>query len=180
MMKRDVLTKEDMYERWMAMEFGNRPRAWGSYVDWVCDEYDGPVALRYCEPNSDRKAYGVDRLNVTGTMWRLGGEKSKYRISEQSNLGDVAIQGELTVDEHGVFLAYSHEQLPMGRLRNRLLEARGSAALTIIDRHLDSCDAQDLRDLLASYPGHVIEFGSYHRPMGVCHRRMCVWEVRKY
>jgi len=179
--RRDVLTKDDMYERWQAMEFGNRPRSWESFEEWNADwTYMGPVAIRYCEPDSKRKAYGVRVGKVLDTLRELGGEISKYRFSEQSNLDDVVIQGELTDIYGGVLLSYTHANKPMSKVRDTLIDVRGSAAMATLDRWLDPCDAEDLRYLLASYPRHVIEFGSYRRPFGVCHRRMCVWEVRKY
>lgn len=184
-----LLTKEDMYRRWMAMEFGNRPQAWHTYSDWDVSGYTGPVSLRYSEPDSTRKVYDVQPRNVLLAMHYLGGDPAQYRISEHLPDEEATFRGELTTDVKGLWLLWGTGSA-MANLRGPLgptcrgeggpARAEGMDALGLLKRHLDPVDREDLMGLVKDYPDHTIEFSAYRRRVGVCNRRMVVWEVRKY
>lgn len=57
----------------------------------------------------------------------------------------------------------------------------GLAALMLLQRYLTPSSLADLKELLVTYPGHVVELSVFDRCMGsIPGRNAIIWEVRHY
>ena len=96
-----VLSKPDYYRRWVAGEFGNRPRAWETWSDLVDSGYRGPVVVRGRKSGSRLARY---RLSFEEAQRYILGRESDFSFNEPTPDEDLLIHGELERTEKGLVL----------------------------------------------------------------------------
>ena len=178
---RPVLTKQDMYVRWLQGEFGNRLRGWVSYEELMASSYNGAVNIRNTESCFPKIRYDVPKHLVLCTIEELGGSLAEYRFNEPAPDHKLTIQGELAEGATGWWLTYSTAQQKMREAMQAAKFAEGLIAKSILRSFCCPSSLDDLYTLLELYPKHVIEFGVYEHCLGDAkHRNTIIWEVRRY
>ena len=93
----------------------------------------------------------------------------------------VIIQGEVTRNEHGLYIFYSTAGEVMRVALKTAVAVTGLKAKAILEYHMPAADLDDLYDIMDSYPESVIEFTIYDSKVGkIPNRRCLIWEVRNY
>lgn len=173
-------TKGDMYRLLYTGRFGNYPLAWKSLADLLASDYRGLVSVRSLQTANPVRLYGVPRNELQGRIADLtSAERSGGLVfSEFMPHGSHGtIQGEWD----GFNLTYTFAKAPMRQAFDlQQLFAEGPRARLILQGSLDASDYEWLEELLADFPGHVVEFSGYKIRVGTLRRRMIVWEVRRY
>lgn len=144
--------------------------------------YNGKPGIRlprYAEPLEtlsdvlqvidDWKCMGCDQRLIT------------FSVSDhQANFGRL-FQGEVVRDEQYLSLRYTTVDDIMRKALNissrnvQMLEA-----LLFLEYYLDTVSMDNMRRLWDEYPGHIVEFSTYNRPVGMLNSNTVFWEVRYY
>lgn len=187
-----ITTKAEMYRLLAAGKLGNAIPQYFSLGEWMSSPDHGRYDLwgiRSMAAGGDRRM----RLNVpTGEVARL------WSLWYPHGGGNISPM----IDRHAVLRGHVHESdvepfgltlwyVPPGKVveadpwrgsfREYGRHAHGAAARLILDQYLWPADRDDLADLLARYPGHVVEFTAADRAIGLVPvRNTVVWEVRLY
>jgi hypothetical protein len=110
-----------------------------------------------------------------------GAELDRITFSEAINDSAITIQGEVQEGINGWDLRYSNDKVPMRKAMDKCLHAKGLTARMMLEHHMDSASLDDLKDLLDTYPGAVVEFTTLSEDLGLVPRRNTVfWEVRHF
>lgn len=172
----DVLNKVSMIRRLAAGEFGNTLRSWPSMQALEASDYRGFVYIRPRRISSTRKPYEIPFHKLYDQQLEEGDTFYEAPPNETR-----VLQGELMESERGLYLHFSTSKLP---LRPALMiagdHAAGVRSLVILRSMTQVASFDRLMDLLARYPGHVIEFTEFRERIGTEHEHLVVWEVRKY
>jgi len=189
-----VLTKAENYRRWTSGRFGNRLRAWRTVDAWNLDRrhggFSGQVSLRYLGLGGGGWcAYDVEAQEVPRVVaeWEEQGADARLiMVNESAPDASILIQGEFlnAVRDH-VWVegfTYSRKRLKMRQaLQLDRQYASGRWARYLLRAEMSPSSWSDFEELLALYPGHVLEVSVYGRPLGdTPGRNALVWEVRKY
>lgn len=193
-----VKDKADFYDRFLAGEFGNKVPHFTSflkYYQWCWDMGQSLKSVQCMGFSNGLPMTGVRgmRPGMEFITVRDAYEAEKETIRRGWCLGDymvglgtpdhlLTLNGEL-IEEHGEpWLSYSTAPVTM-RVAMRephVRRARGVRALGICDWYMEPVAADWLRELLARYPGHAIEFSTYRLGLGDLGWNTVFWEVRDY
>lgn len=175
--------KVDFYNRYLKSEFGNRPRTWSTWPQLRDSDYLGNVTIRDLIPGGPCH-YGISSVDLREGNLPNNLDINKVRFNESMPDDRLVIQGNVTIDEHGLLLEYS--RLPNIGHRDavrqpNLQQARGLLATSLLNTLLFPTSHDDLKELLEEYRDAIIEFSSYSIPVGLLpHRNTVFWEVRNY
>jgi hypothetical protein len=166
--------KVEFYRRYLAGEFGNRPRTWASRDELAASDYEGRVTIRSVD-RSGRCLFNVPvghALNVT----------ENCRFNESMPDDKLLIQGEVCLRPDGLWLTFSQEKgLTMREAMQAPHTARNSTAHRLLQKHMDASSYDDIMAMLLKYGDAAIEFGTYAVKVGNCpNRNTVIWEVRNY
>lgn len=177
-----------MYEHYRAGRFGNALRTWKSQEEMVASGYTGKIGLRYsgATGGSPLCAYhlNLEMARATADFWfsHHAADPSKIVWCEAAADEWVTFQGEIIeTDFCGYALHYSTLKKQM---RPALAEGGcnhlGPGALLICKQFMDGPSYENLRGLLADFPGHCVEFSCYSKPCGPLRWNTVFWETRLY
>jgi hypothetical protein len=188
-----VLSKAQNYRLWQSGAFGNKLRSWRSIAEWRRYGFLGRVALRCLLAGGGKCVYDLEPREVAYVHhgWMLGGiPKEAITIDEAAPADVVVVQGEYLngVNDRGdgsFWRDYFYHSRVKKQMRDALREKHdvcdGLVADLVIRRSMTPASYEDWRELLATYPDHVVEVSIYDRCLGdVPHRNALVWEVRRY
>jgi hypothetical protein len=165
----------------MAGRFGNKTRSWSTFDELWQSGYRGLVHIR------NRIAGAATWYNVPfeRVLWtlhnvcKLSQPIESLYYAEMAPTAETIVQGEVMRGLNGLELTCSFVVAPM---REALLRetkiAQGLRATMVLSHFLDPGDCDWIQELLAEYPGHVIEWSHYRIPCGTLNRRCIIWEVR--
>jgi hypothetical protein len=177
--------KNEFFTRWRKLEFGNLPRMWTCLEDFEHDiQFNGEVSIRSLIPGGPAlyrvPAELLRHDPITRTRLPLRGG---FIIQESMPDQFLEIQGTVSLGMDGIELEYSlaanlkfREALapPFGHYAKHL------QAVMILRNHCDPSGLDDIWVLLDRFPSAIIEFATYHVPVGVLMRRTIIFEVRNY
>ena len=177
--RRAPRNKREFYVRWLALEFGNRPRAYLSADDLAQDVgFDGLVSVRSLVPG------GPASYMVPARAVRDGSVVFPHNVIFQESMPDehLRIQGSVRRDVMGLELEFS--TTPGLKFREAVERkgsvARGLQAVMVLRAHLDPTGLDLVMRLLDVFPDAVVEFACYNTRVGVLHQHTVVFEVRAY
>jgi len=183
---RKVSSKLEYYNLYERGFFGNKPLTWNSVEEIVKSGWNGKVCIRGKKGIARSKARFNLTLEETET-YLLELEKEgipKINLTFNQSLPDeeLRIQGEIMRSIRSYSLTYTTIKEPMNyALAKETLHAEGLAALNLIKSNLFPSSYEDLQTLFDIFPDSVIEFSSYHVPLGnLPNRNTLIWEVRNY
>lgn len=175
-----IETKTEMYRLLESGRFGNYPMCWSSIQEIERSGFTGRVSVRSRQVANPVRLYGIPASKIQAAIAGLPDDQRNAALTFSEVLPhetNGTIQGEYD----GFNLTHSFYPAPMRiALERQLLHAEGPAARWILKRHLDASDYDWLDDLLADFPGHVVEFSAFTRRVGTLRRRAIFWEVRAY
>jgi len=183
------INKTEFYRRYLAGEFGNQPRTWGTWEELRDSDYKGRVTIRDMTPGGPCHYY-IETEDLRAGIIPAGVNLSRVRFNESMPDSLLSLQGNVWYDETGLRLDYS--MLPDIGHRQAvrqpwIREAKGRHALSLLQQHLTPSSMSDLEELWKLYPGVVtkpgpiIEFSAYRVPVGkLPHRNTVFWECRDY
>lgn len=183
-MTRPVLSKEDMYRRLRAGEFGNTQKMWETLPGWLDDIHPDDPRLwmvrslraggpyRPNVPTVDLPAAFAEIAAVVGV--------SLCNITPMIPDADAVLRGELYDSPTGLVL---HAVLgggePWRKAMNRARPFGGVVARRVMEHFMTPASYDDVWELLDRFRGHVIEIGVYRYHVGTLEHRNCIiWEVR--
>jgi hypothetical protein len=175
--------KTDFYRRYLAGEFGNRPRTWGTWPELRDSDYKGLVTIRDMQPGGPCHYY-ISSEDLRAGVIPDGVNLGRVRFNESMPDMLLTIQGNVWRDETGLRLDYS--RLPDIGHRQAVRQpwmrhAAGLMALSLLHQFLTPSSLSDLYELWENYPDAVIEFSTYSVPVGTHpHRNTVFWECRAY
>lgn len=189
-MKPPITSKPEMYRLLAAGQLGNTVPQWFSLDDWEADQRSHfPLwGIRSGIAGGDKRM----RLNVptdeVPPLYREwfpnGGGNISPMIDEYLTLRGQLVEGIENASAGDLSLNYVEgEPATMWRQAFERFgkHANGLTAMMLLKRHLWVNDLEDMRILLDEYPGHVIEFTTCYRAVGLMSmRNTVIWEVRKY
>lgn len=179
----DLTTKASSYELYLRGIFGNKLRTWESYETLFESNYAGTVTMRYKGGGARFTNYETeigDIHDITREWKEQGADISKISFNESAPDSDLILQGEVKIDIYGFNLFYCTEPIKMRPAMWKAKTAEALEARLILEHYLDGSSMDNVKDLLAKYDEHVVEFSTYSRPIGNLKRNTIIWEVRKY
>jgi hypothetical protein len=104
-------------------------------------------------------------------------------VQESHPLLRTTMQGELLRDGPDWHLLYSLVDAPMREaLARESFEVSGWMARELVRHYADPSSFEDILAIQDMWPGHIIEFSCFNRPVGclgqLFHRCVIIWEVR--
>lgn len=175
-----IETKSQMYRLLESGRFGNYPISWPSVRDIVSSGFSGRVSVRSRQVANPIRLYGIPIAELRRTLSQLPTEQRNAELTF-SEFVPHETHGTIQGEYDGFNLTYSLVRAPMRiALEKQLLHADGPRARWILKRHLEATDYEWLDDLLADFPGHVVEFSCFTCRVGTLRRRAIFWEVRAY
>lgn len=185
-MREPVTSKDDMYRRLYAGEFGNRNVGFLRVDDWLASpesrKYDR-WGVRSRVPGDFRCGMHLDTADAYARAKLLGPDLADISIMLDS-VATVTAMIEVWVSPVGLSV-HTVPYPPPGVSWRKLMHTDkaqnldGTRAALYLQRHLNPNSLADLNDLLAAYDGHCIELSACEECIGtVPHRNAVVWEVR--
>ena len=175
-------TKAEFVRRYQQGEFGNRLQNWDDRQSLLASGFSGSVGIRN-RVAGGRFYYGVKVADLRDE-WGYPEPESQMYFSEMAPDERLVLQGEVSVGERGLMLVYATEpgvSMRVALSQRAPLHAYGTAAVMTMQWAMDPSSYDDVRGMLDSYPGAVIEFSSYNVNCGMLpHRNTIIWEVRSY
>lgn len=177
-----VRSKRDMYRRLAAGEFGNTNPSWYDLESWPAS----PERFTY-------PLWGIRSTIAAGGFYRLDVPTADVEETILDNCPNsfnlsamvdpyLVFRGEVMDDVGGLrlFGVFGNREVKWREAMKLYgMENRGLVAKGILDALLWPGDREDLRELLESYPDHVIEFSALDRAVGTFpNRNTVIWEVR--
>lgn len=187
--KPPVNSKQDMYKRLAAGEFGNTIEQWFDLSRWsaLAPANIGWWGIRSQVPGGPC-FLNVRREDVPDAVRRVESEGYAYNISMMiDKVVTVRLWAEVMRTAGGLYLygvADPGEKFgPTASWRREMPTAGrewfGSVAGEVLRTLLNSNSYEDLMILLDNYPDHVVEFSACEQCIGVvAGRNAVVWEVR--
>lgn len=187
MIYKPVLHKRDFVRRFIAGEFGNKTRNWSRLKDWYADagtfRQDSLFHIRSRTPGQ-LTYYNTTEANVPTQWHNVDGDYGGWYIAEMAPHHAGTLQGEFVVEPlfQVPYLLYTFEKLPMrDALRASRYEATGIMAVSLLKANMCANSYDWMQTLLERYPGHVIEFSCFNRPLGTLPGfNTLFWEVRNF
>lgn len=189
-----IKTKAESIGLEMQGAFGNRLRSWNSLSELMDDPYDGLVAIRYKEPNSNFCQYDVPKelvkVRVNFQIATAGAQLEKFFFNEMGPHAPTGriFQGEVMRTTEYLYLYYSLEDMPMRpALKDHGKHATGLRALSLLRMYMESSAFEDLQVIFDTWPNAVVEFTTFSKACGHVvgresnfRRQTVFWEVREY
>jgi hypothetical protein len=183
-----VLNKPDYTRRARRGEFGNVLGSWPSIDAAEADGFCGPT---FWVRGRDKQwphtemylPWARRREEMARKVTESGTPEADILVCEDEPPGSRRVlQGHVWWPRSDQFvLAYDESQATLRAAEEAgLTTVVGLAARDYLERRLDPCDHEHLLQLLTDYPDHVVEFTSFSQPLGLLHRCIIIWEVRKY
>lgn len=183
-----------MYKRWMAGEFGNAIKCWLDVDEFFADVQEGRwpkdhlVCLRYRGKVGGSPICWYDihpsdmQERVAYAVFFHGAERSRLVVNDSDDTGGKrTLQGEVQLQPGGWYLMYTNSPLKMREaFKVHVAHAFGLTAKLLLDKHMDATSRDWLDELMALYPGHVVEFTCLERVCGTLGWNTLFWELRKY
>jgi len=176
-----VLTKQDFVQRYIAGEFGNRPRTWLYLNKFMSSGYQNLVHVRNMVIGG-KTVYNVYPIDVP-LIWQSIKTVGIPYISEMGLPDEHRIfQGEVMRGIWGLELTYTTVAKPMrDALRESTKTGKGIIANSLLSYFLCPNSHDWLMILLDRYTNHVVEFTSYDTCWGeISGFNTLFWEVRNY
>ena len=178
--------KREFFELYQRGRLGNTLRTWDRLEDCpdnvlLMARHMGVLGGGVCISNLSK-----DAMRRRAFRTRL--DLSKMRFNECAPDALASLQGEVFEGPGGLELfAHVRALRDVGkawRMRDVLPKAKqyhGLNAQHLLRSHLSPASYEDVRELLALFPDHVVEFAAYSRSVGwASGRNTIVWEVRLY
>lgn len=178
--------KQSFFQLYQWGRLGNTLRTWDRLDDCPSDillmaRHMGALGGGVCISN-------LYREQMRRKAARLGLDLTKIRFNECAPDAHATLQGEVYEGPRGLELfAYEREHQHAGkvwRMRDvlpRATQHHGMTAQHLLLRHLSPASYDDVRELLALFQGHVVEFAAYSRKVGwSIGRNTIIWEVRLF
>lgn len=181
-----IETKVDMYKLYERGLFGNKLRTWKTPQDCIDENPDCLLGMRYAGPKTGWPVkadfLACDLPGIVESVVSQGYDYDLLRVGERSDDSTCLINGEICASERNYDLHYSTAKTWMRpALREFPQYAQGYKVVAIMQQLLDPASWDDIKDLLVTYPNHVVEFAAFGKDVGVYpHRNTVVWEVRKH
>jgi hypothetical protein len=181
-------SKDEFLRLYRRGALGNTLRTWASLEEAIGSDHRGTFSVRDVRPNSDLSCYRVPYEDLAAVASRMLARGALgVHFNESAPDDRLVVQGEYmdgVADGTGLlanrYLMFSDEPVPMKRVA-RWRHAEGSAATAVLRHALDPASYDDLAAIGDLYPGHVVEFSAYDRPVGaIPGRNTIIWEVRAY
>lgn len=174
-----ITNKRDMYSRYLTGAFGNMVAAYQSVEaakqgpEWQRGWLQGIRSVRV----GGRCDYNVPPGEVEERLRTWPGE---WVIQAMQPDAELLLQGEVT-REPDLYLYGSTVKKPMRlALAEGGFSVYGLRAKSYLETYLDPPSYDNLMELLARWPDHIVEFSAYACPVGVLKQNTVIWEVRKY
>jgi len=185
-----IPNKRAFYRMAMEGKFGNVPRMWWSYADFIAD--GSPfvtLGIRCIRPGSKAFRPFVVCDMVPQVVSELGLHDGDFILSETLPACDRVLQGEISYVNGGLVFFYTCNNEPMRyALEKDGRHAYGWQAKELLRKHAPPSEAENILDLLDTYScGGIYETcieitihdGSI--PFGIYPwQSTIVWEVRQY
>lgn len=181
-----VRSKEEMFLRLQAGEFGNHLRSWLRLSRWskVPDsEKPETVAIRHLRPDVPpffNLRTEKDIENALKKIDEMGRSWEECVFYEMANHDVCNFQGQYQNKDKRILEYSLTPGITLKEASSNFKLAENYAAKFILDDLLDPADAEWLETLHRRYPGHVVEFSNFRYPVGPERRCMIIWEVRDY
>lgn len=186
MMDEPIRAKGRMYDMLASGAFGNTVPSWSNLEKWTAD----PETVRYA-------SWGIRTLSAGG-LCRLycPREEVEATVQEYQRKGfdcnisvmvdaitRVTLWADVYDSQIGVQV-YGIENPGRGKSWRQLMPSEGRqysglTARMLLQKHLNANSLADLEDVLAKWPGHIVELSALERCFGtVPGRNAVIWEVR--
>lgn len=186
-MKPPVTNKVMMYRLLSEGAFGNTYPEWRTLADWTDAVLVGgayydhePWAVRsFRKSDKGRLRLDLRKEEVAAYVQTKFGPAEPVSIGPVFNAWMTArVDAYLSPDPPcGLRVLWT----PDRTLRSGWQNLSGLRAMGLMKHHLWPSDYDAVWDLLADYPGHVVEFSAFSRAVGtVPNRNAMIWEVRYY
>lgn len=185
-MRDPITSKRQMYDPLSRGMLGNTIRQFFSVEEWRASgeaELYPAWGVRTLAPGGPCRLYcPTAEVEATASLpeYRAAGVNISMMVdSVRRN----TLMADLFMGTHGLEL-YGIVNPPPGTNWRKDMPSMGrtyrfTAVRCILESVLTPSDREDLSELLEMYPGHVVEFSAYDRPVGIYpHRKAVVWEVR--
>jgi hypothetical protein len=181
-----IRDKQTMYKMLAAGDFGNTIPQYFSLDEWAtASPTIEQWGVRTLSPGGPCKLF-CHRDDVPATVGEF--EQAGHRVNISCMIDAVlTVTAWLEVYESPTGLVvYGIEYPKKGTSWRKEMPYRGqhwqgSAACAILRKHMNANSLDDLRVLLDSFTGHVVEFSACEQCFGTVPHRNCVtWEVRNY
>lgn len=175
-------SKIEFYRRYMAGEFGNRPKSWANVDELLADGWpiDKPVSCR--------------NFKVVGGLVVLAASLEEIRTKNGGTFDDLTfvepvphhrnlIQGEISRGLGPLEMSYSTRLHVSNRdCRSEFAKHVSGVEVYILLRHfMFASDFENLMNLLEKFPEAAIEFSTFECCVGVLPMsNTIIWEVRNY
>lgn len=166
--------------------FGNTMQLWDTLEAFLTSRFQGNIGIRYKETKGG--GFWVPNVpwdkvaEATRQLVAQGAKRELIFYTEMCDHARSVVSGEVARFETGYLdLTYSRLLLP---LREAIAAdphyVHGIVAVVTL-KHLVGEEWYDwFMHLLDEYPGHVVEFSTFERPLGILGEYTVVWEVRQY
>lgn len=182
-----ISDKEMMYGLLRAGRFGNALLT-ATSLEELRLRHSGLVGLRYMGTTSGKRWFQLDLKNddevraCVGRWVSQGADPTFIVYCQQSP--PCTMNAEVTGTAVRPILRYHLNQGMSNReamLDSGAVDVEGLRALCVLRSFLTPSSFDDVCELLDEWPDHVIEFTTFHSPLGWARgRNHVVWEVRDY
>lgn len=182
-MRTSILTKSQSVRLWQSGAFGNKLRSWNSLEEMCKCGFEGRVAMRSRSGRGGGVCiYDVPSDDVAAILEYQDTERHDLMINEMAPSEATVVQGEYLNDalSWGYFL-YSRALVPMREALRTPSTSTGLQTDFILREVMTTASWEDWQELIARYPGHVLEVSIFDHCLGdIPGRNALVWEVRRY
>ena len=176
-----IASKRQMYTALKRGDFGNVVRHWDSLADMVADPFNGLVGCRCLQTNRPWSLYCLPKPKLLSELTKIHSNGAGFEFYESPPDDYRRIQGELCRGPWGLHFRYTFAPGAMRiALQTEEHNIQGLQADMLLRAYTDSGCYDWLMELLNTYDGHVVEFTSYAKPVGVLRQPYLIWEVRDY
>ena len=175
--------KRQMYDLLIRGCLGNTIQMWRSLDEILASRYTGSITVRSLTVSDPIRIYNDTFGSVVWKLKTAGGlRRTDLIFGAAPPDGDRILQGEFCRMPHGWHLRYSRLPLPMRvAFEHENLRTQGLQALNLVKSSVCPADFDDMREVLDTYPGCIIEFSAYECGVGLdTSRNTIVWEARNY
>lgn len=192
MTRKPIITKQQMYQLLQQGKLGNTIPQFLSVADWLADPshlkyqfwgvrsatVSGHPACRLNCPQAEVVAYAQkhfpQQVNISLMVDKITNINAWLEIGYFHD--GLTVEGIEYPDTSNGWTWRSHMPNPSYRRQWRGLRAWG-----ILRKHLNENSYDDLFELLAEYPNHIVELSALPCCLGTHeHRNAVIWEVRMY
>ena len=179
-----INTKREFYSLYTSGRLGNTLRVWNRPED-VPTDFRGRIMLRPLNGRGGSVPTVELPAREAVAYWK---KHRAYSANEVAPDEFATLQGEVWQAPGGLYF-FGRERKPeevgvVLRMRDVLKTAQnfqGLTALLLLRKHLSPESFDNMRELLALYPDHIIEIAAYSLNVGkLLNQNTLIWEVRNY